>query len=210
MARTGSCKRTLHDLKNGLDFCFLSCNGLHDQKHYFGNLLGKHFGADGMWKLSPEFSDFFPRTFPLKSRRFGSQSLTWCPDNSAGYAAQPGAYIQQDDPFQSRCAMWLGEPPPVQQFGCACWLQSMEFTAMLQKEGAKMVSKKWPKPEKMVTRKSPKKNEKMCLLPFCCRLKFTPSPGKSTRQCWLCLWSVLLKFTQSVVCHMSVLGTRST
>ena len=28
---------------------FFSCNGLHDRKNCFGNLFGKHFGADGTW-----------------------------------------------------------------------------------------------------------------------------------------------------------------
>ena len=55
-----SCKRKLHDLKNDLSICFLSCSGLHDRKNCFGNFFGKHVGANSTSNIRQAF-----RTIPL-------------------------------------------------------------------------------------------------------------------------------------------------
>ena len=74
-----SFKRKLHDLQNDLNICFLSCNGLHYRKDCFGNLFGKHFGADGTWQTFRIFSIFSSVLGAEKGRRSPRRKGGGCP-----------------------------------------------------------------------------------------------------------------------------------
>ena len=60
LARISPVKRNHLTGNRILEFNLLSSSGLHDQKNCFGNLFGKHFGADG--NMQPCDSEVFLQT----------------------------------------------------------------------------------------------------------------------------------------------------